>query len=266
MALIHSPKIVSDNIVLHYDAANTKSYSGIGTVINNLGPNETYKSYIKGSNFSYSSTEKAFVNNTPGNASNLTDGIYIDGLNYVTGSGDAFSNMTIECWCKSKSGSSGNTYDHRIILTYDRSAVFRFSIGFDGGSFGGSAAGKPSLQWMNNTTILDNYADTYSGDLRDDQWHQVGVTFTTSAVKYYVDGVNVDTHTGSWSPLSNHAESETPRYGWIGNGSEAAIPGTNINPPGLFYGSIANLKYYYKTLSDDEMLQNFNALRGRFGL
>ena len=183
--------------------------------------------------------EKAFVNNTAGGASNITDGIYIDGLNYVTGSGDAFSNMTIECWCKSKSSSSGNTYDHRIILSYDRSAVFRFSIGFDGAS---AAAGKPSLQWMNNNNILDNYADTYSGDLRDDQWHQVGVTFTTSAVKYYVDGVNVDTHTGSWSPLSNHAESETPRYGWIGNGSEATTAGGQINPPGLFYGSIANLK------------------------
>ena len=172
--------------------------------------------------------------------------------------------MTIECWCKSKSSSSGNTHDHRIILSYDRSAVFRFSIGFDGA--GSAAAGKPSLQWMNNTTILDNYADTYSGDLRDDQWHQVGVTFTTSAVKYYVDGVNVDTHTGSWSPLSNHAESETPRYGWIGNGSEATTAGGQINPCGLFYGSIANLKYYYKTLSDAEMMQNFNALRGRFGL
>jgi len=253
--------VVTENIVLHYDAANVDSYSGIGTVINNLGPNQSYKAYIKGSLFSYSSNPKAFVNNTAGNNSNYTDGIYIDGLNYVTGSGDAFSNMSIECWCNLKSGSSGNTYDHRIILSYDRSAVFRFSIGFDGAS---AAAGKPSLQWMNNSTIIDNWASTYSGDLRDDQWHQVGVTFTTSAVKYYVDGVNVHTHTGTWSPLSNHDETETPRYGWIGNGSEAATPGTSINPPGLFYGSIANLKYYYKTLSDAEMQQNYNALKNRF--
>ena len=253
--------VVTENIVLHYDAANVESYSGIGTVINNLGPNQSYKAYIAGSLFSYSSNPKAFVNNTAGNNSNFTDGIYIDGLNYVTGDADAFSNMSIECWCNLKSGSSGNTYDHRIILSYDRSAVFRFSIGFDGAS---AAAGKPSLQWMNNSTIIDNWADTYSGDLRDDEWHQVGVTFTTSAVKYYVDGVNVDTHTGSWSPMTNHAESETPRYGWIGNGSEAATPGTSINPPGLFYGSIANLKYYYKTLSDAEMQQNYNALKHRF--
>ena len=31
--------VVTENIVLHYDAANVESYSGIGTVINNLGPN-----------------------------------------------------------------------------------------------------------------------------------------------------------------------------------------------------------------------------------
>ena len=253
--------VVTENIVLHYDAANVDSYPGIGITINNLGPNQSYKAYIAGSLFSYSSNPKAFVNNTAGNNSNYTDGIYIDGLNYVTGSGDAFSNMSIECWCNLKSGSSGNANDHRIILSYDRSAVFRFSIGFDGNS---AAAGKPSLQWMNNSTIIDNWADTYGGDLRDDEWHQVGVTFTTSAVKYYVDGVNVDTHTGSWSPMTNHAETETPRYGWIGNGSEAATPGTSINPPGLFYGSIANLKYYYKTLSDAEMQQNYNALKHRF--
>ena len=99
--------VVTDNIVLHYDAANVDSYSGIGTVINNLGPNKSYKAYIKGSLFNYSSNPKAFVNNTAGNNSNYTDGIYIEGLNYVTGSADAFSNMTIECWCNSKSASSG---------------------------------------------------------------------------------------------------------------------------------------------------------------
>ena len=50
--------------------------------------------------------------------------------------------MTIECWCKSKSGSSGNTNDARIIVSFDRSAVFRFSIGFDGDA---SAADKAAL-------------------------------------------------------------------------------------------------------------------------
>ena len=31
MALAHSPRIVTDGLVLYLDAANTKSYSGSGT-------------------------------------------------------------------------------------------------------------------------------------------------------------------------------------------------------------------------------------------
>ena len=269
MSTIYNTSIVRDNLILHYDAANVKSYPGSGAIINNLAPNKTYGARIAGSNITFSSSEKAFSNNTAGGASNVTDGIYIEGLNYVNGSADAVSNMTVECWCKSKSGSSGSTGDQRIILSFDRSAVFRFAIGADGASISAGAAGKPSLMWVNGTNdnIIDNYADTYSGDLRDNKFHQVAVTFTTSRVKYYIDGICVDTHTGSWSALSNHTgEPETPRFGWIGNGSEAVTAGGDINPPGLFYGSIANFKYYYKTLSDVEMKQNFDALKGRFGI
>ena len=36
MALIHSPRIVTDGLVAHYDAANTKSYPGSGTAWKDL--------------------------------------------------------------------------------------------------------------------------------------------------------------------------------------------------------------------------------------
>ena len=264
MGIAHYPSIVLDKLVLYYDAANSKSYSGSGVIINNLSENSNYNARIRGSRVTFSASQKAFE--YTGTSDSSDSGIYIEGLNYVTGSADAFSNMTVECWCKSNSAPRDSDGDQRIILSFDRSAVFRFAIGADASSIRTQARGKPSLQWMNNTSVIDNYADTYSGDLRDDQWHQVGVTFTRTAVKYYVDGVNVDTHTGSWSPLSNHSENETPRYGYIGNGSEATSAGGGIAPGDLFFGFISNLKYYYKTLSDAEMKQNFEALKGRFGI
>ena len=40
MALIHSPRIVTDGLVAHYDAANTKSYAGSGTAWNDISGNE----------------------------------------------------------------------------------------------------------------------------------------------------------------------------------------------------------------------------------
>ena len=36
MAIKHSPRIVTDGLVAHYDAANTKSYPGSGTVWKDL--------------------------------------------------------------------------------------------------------------------------------------------------------------------------------------------------------------------------------------
>jgi len=181
----------------------------------------------------------------------------------VTGSSDGISNLTIESWVKCNSGTTSHTNDQRIILSFDRSSVFRFAIGSD---VAAGAAGKPSLMFTNTSGTTDNYASSYSGNLRDNQWHQVCVTFSNTAVKYYVDGVLVHTSSGSFNPITNQSTGETPRYGWIGNGSESTSAGGLTSPDSLFYGFISNLKYYYKTLTDAEIQQNFNALRGRYGI
>jgi hypothetical protein len=121
--------------------------------------------------------------------------------------------------------------------------------------------------FTNTSGIADSYASSYSGDLRDNQWHQVCVTFSNTAVKYYVDGELIHTSSGSFAPIGNQNTSETPRYGWIGNGSEATSEGfLNMAPSDLFYGFISIVKYYYSTLSDQDINKNFNALSGRFGI
>ena len=67
--------------------------------------------------------------------------------------------------------------------------------------------------------------------------------------------------------MGGHTETESPRYGWIGNGSEATTEGEGDTlPNNLFYGFISKINYYYKTLSDNEIAQNFNASRGRYGI
>ena len=40
MSTIYNTSIVRDNLILHYDAANVKSYPGSGAIINNLAPNK----------------------------------------------------------------------------------------------------------------------------------------------------------------------------------------------------------------------------------
>ena len=261
MAVGYNPKVVTDGLVLAFDTGNTKSYPGSGSTWKDLSGNG-YDAIKTGSRVSYSSTENAweFTDTTV----TTSNGIYITELNYVTGSSDAIPNLTIESWIKCNSGTTSHTGDERIILSFDRSAVFRFSIGSDQNGFSG-AAGKPVFAF-DTGTAFDISASSYSGDLRDDAWHQVCVTFDSSNVKFYIDGILVHTSTGSYGSIGSQTEGETPRYGWIGNGSEATSAGqSNSALPGhLFYGFISKINYYYKTLTAAEVEQNYNAIKGRY--
>ena len=67
MALVHSPKIVTDNLVLCLDAGNTKSYPGTGTTWNDLSGN-SHNGTIDGATY-VSSSPKNFSFDEIGRAS-----------------------------------------------------------------------------------------------------------------------------------------------------------------------------------------------------
>ena len=73
--------------------------------------------------------------------------------------------MAIVAKVKLNSSASNHTNDQRILLSFDRSAVFRFSIGSD--QVNGSA-GKPVFHFTNSQGMHD-ISSSYSGDLRDDK-------------------------------------------------------------------------------------------------
>ena len=303
--------IIKDNLTIHYDGYNTNSYSNSTTTANGT----TWKD-LSGNNYdgvvetttattnsiTWDNTEKAMVFSST--ASDLPQGlaqangnndIAIEDLNYVSGSSDGITNLTIACWCKSVSGTisglqaNGNTttrgtHDQRIIASFDRSSVWRFGIGSDGagaysagklvfafvgtnangnGTFRGDRVGGGGLAGHNSTS------HTY--DLRDDSWHYVAVTFTTSELRYYVDGVKIDTQAGTYGALGGGTTNETPRFGFIGLGSEAPSFSGNTGPRQMFAGKIGAFHYYTSgsdsaaTLTDAQILHNFNALKYRYG-
>ena len=303
--------IIKDNLTIHYDGYNTNSYSNSTTTANGT----TWKD-LSGNNYdgvvetttattnsiTWDNTEKAMVfSNTAsdlpqGNAqANPNNDIAIEDLNYVSGSSDGITNLTIACWCKSVSGTisglqaNGNTttrgtHDQRIIASFDRSSVWRFGIGSDGagnysagklvfafvgtnangnGTFRGDRVGGGGLAGHNSTS------HTY--DLRDDSWHYVAVTFTTSEIRYYVDGVKIDTQAGTFGALGGGTTNETPRFGFLGCGSEAPSFSGNTGPRQMFAGKIGAFHYYTSgsdsaaTLTDAQILHNFNVHKYRYG-
>lgn len=112
--------------------------------------------------------------------------------------------------------------------------------------------------WLGGTTNLhaghngDWYNATSSTILNLNQWYFVGVTFdTTNGFKLYVndiqDGIGTNTSTfGGPDP---------------GDCNVGAFEDGNN-----FYGRIPVAMVYNRALTDAEMLTNFTALRGRFGI
>ena len=196
-----------------------------------------------------------------GTGTSITDGIFIKNLNYVSGFADPIPNLTIEAWVKPSTGITSHDDDERVIISFDDSAVLKFSLGRSGSA---AAEGKPSLSFTTSDGIYNVIAGDFGDDLRDNEWHQVAVTFSSTAVKFYVDSRLVHTTTGSYAPIGGQFDIETPRYGWIGNDSEASTEGGTILPGNMFYGSISIINYYYKTLSEEEIQYNFNCLGFRF--
>ena len=79
MALAHSPKIVTDGLVLCFDAADPKSYSGSGSTVYNRANSSTYPSIVlTGDTSNYGSIGNGYV--TLGGSGNAdSSGVYLNG-------------------------------------------------------------------------------------------------------------------------------------------------------------------------------------------
>jgi len=262
-------KNLNDNLLIYYDFSNVNSYNGNTTsssnkTVSNLNGNSN-NGEIKGvSNVFYESFNDAiyFDGNSGGEK-----GIAISDLNYVTGDSDEINELTILSRIKLSSTTSNHGNDQRILFSFDRSAVFRFSVGSDQNS---NAAGKLAFHFANSDKHAqssggshDTYAVSQTLDLRDDKWHDVAVSFkanTSNGLKFYVDNNLVYSHPDSFKPISNQTDSETPRYGWVGNGSESSSAGSSTGPDHLFLGYVQSLKYFNKQL-DQSFLNGIDQSR-----
>jgi hypothetical protein len=83
-------------------------------------------------------------------------------------------------------------------------------------------------------------------------WYNVAFSFNGSTMSYYVNGVAAGTSALTWSETTAHNVFVGSWYS----------PNTSYD----FNGTIANAQLYNRGLSAAEVQQNFQALRGRYGL
>jgi hypothetical protein len=98
-----------------------------------------------------------------------------------------------------------------------------------------------------NLPVVASTATLVSGT-----WYNLGFTFDGTTAKIYQDGTALNT--GTTSSTTNISSASTMSLGRVYSGDR------------YFNGNIADLKIYNRGLTAEEVLQNFNAQKSRFGL
>jgi hypothetical protein len=232
MALAHSPKIITDGLVLCLDAGNTKSYPGSGTTWTDLSGQGNNGSLVNGVGYnSGNGGSLSFdgVNdniNIPYNASlKPATAITMEAFCYIQNNGTTWTSLI---QYPQNSSSHTNPYFDWAIYLNMSSRVLHTRIDGEGVS-------SPNNVWNFN------------------EWTYIAITFENQSVKYYVNGASVGS--SSVTKTSITYDANNPVY--IGKNASGTEP---------FEGKLGSIKVYNKALTASEIQQNFNALRGRFSI
>jgi hypothetical protein len=229
MAQYFSPKISTSGLSLVLDAGNTKSYPGSGTRWTDLSGNGNHGTLVGSPTYSTSNGGIFTLNGSTQ---------YID-----CGNGSSLnvtSTFTLQTFLRTTFTNATNTIFSKDGAGVDTTGAYNFYFFSTGG-----------LNYESNNNIPDLSSST--GLFASNSWTSLSLTFDNSASTkciMYVNGVAV----ASGNPAVPSSTSTNLLIGRRGG------PGL------LLQGDIAMASIYNRALSADEVLQNFNATRGRFGV
>jgi len=229
-----NPDIITDGLVLCLDAGNSASYPGSGTVWNDLSGNGNNGTLTNGPTY-----------NTENRGGIVFDGTndYID-INIPSTN---FDDFTLSCWIKFNNITK-NTQNF-ISLGTDSTLIAsnndsqNFNLGY-----------YSNTKWHTNTKANNSWTNELNINSNapvNNVWYYVVATYsiTGNARKLYINS----SYIGGDALYNNPGSVSIIR---IGGGAFGW----------LFSGIISNTKIYNKALSAIEILQNYNATKGRYGL
>jgi len=240
MGLAHSPRIVTDGLVLALDANNSKSYSGSGTTWTNIP--------TSGSSFT-------LTNSPTYSNGNLT----FDGVNdYAVSTSSNF--LKWENWTKL---SFTMIFNHTSATGQTGTRQYLFDFRTSGGVNGalGVIVDNPSttreLTLFYNTTGTSYEEPTaYTYDFN--KWIVYTFTFdktsSSNNIRHYINGENVFNRSVTANSTTTNGDGSIwiARYSGGGYYFNGLIPYISANTGVIF--------------TENQVKQNFNALRGRFGI
>ena len=229
MGTKYNPAIVRDGLVLYFDAANTRSYSGSGNTVYNMALSSSIGATLS-SGVSFSSNPSTF-------AATTSNFILSD---YTLASGTSF---TVCMWFKRVGSNfwsamfgcevwnSGIGYNGRL----ETATTVRFSRGGDG----------TGIVYSNAALVSANFN------------HYAFVKNPSGSNSFiYLNGVQVAS--GSINDVSI-----TKPFVFNGRWLNS---GTDVSTGDAQASQFSNISVYTKALSAQEVLQNYNATKKRYGL
>jgi hypothetical protein len=224
------PTVVTENLQLYLNAADPASYPGTGTTWTDLSPN-AYSTTLVGAP-AFNSTYFTFDGTTE----------YVD-TNQSLGA-ESFS---VGAWFRTSAAGI------KMILSKETTAgwPWNYRIWLNGGIIVGDIA-----QSAGTNNAISSAGPTYN----DGSWHLVMFTRNDSTLTLYVNGSQIasqgDTLTGT---IVNAQEL------WIGR---SAFTAGGASPTGSYQytGDIGQIFIYDAVLSSSQILQNYDATKGTYGL
>lgn len=228
---VYGPNIATDGLVFYLDAANIKSYPGSGTTWYDLSESNDNSTLYNGITYS--------------NGNMIFNGYN----NYARADIDLSTTNTISicCWLK---------YSHTAItLICEHSVNFNTNNSF--GIVANETGVSGCLEFVDHTSAGYNVVYTANA-YNDNNWHYLCATSNRSLdalnqSSLYIDGISDKIQKTQYCANNNENYSNFTMY----IGSRA---GTSFFTP----MSLSIIKIYNRVLLPTEVLQNYNAMKGRY--
>ena len=247
MSVRYNPRTITDGLVLALDAGNTKSYPGSGTTWTDLSGRRNNGTLTNGPTYSSANGGSIVFDGT-------NDYVTVGSFPNTTfdfGSGQ----FTLECWVNISVFAAGGATTYGVNALYatgdsDVGSDFRFVIMRDS-TLGGYTTNGVYLT-VNSTPIAIGAYSSFTTNT----WYHVVASRIGNNLYLFLNGSLLSTT--SYASSIPNATTYQPTIGTIQYRGSILY---QIN------GKISSFRVYRgKGLTSDEIQQNFNALRGRFGI
>jgi hypothetical protein len=227
MGLKHHPRVVTNGLQVYLDAANSRSYSGSGN---------TWYDLLGRINFTLQNSP-AFLANSAGGSIGFTAA----SSHWASSSNNLpqMTRFTVEVWHYYTGVNIGET----VIVTEAWPGT-TYSINYNLGNINagsGLRIGYFDGGW--------NSTSPYS--LSANNWYHISGTFDGSNLRLYINGINEVTTLNGGTPFGNGGGIYLMRR-W--------------DMDQFWGGHLSTVKIYNRALSQQEISQNYNATKKRYGL